>query len=65
MPTLRDPMDCSPPGSSTHGIFQARVLGWGAIAFRAYMPYDPAILLLSNIPEEIKTYFHEELYTNV
>ena len=32
-PTLRDPMDCSPPGSSVHGIFQARVLEWGAIAF--------------------------------
>ena len=31
--TLRDPMDCSPPGSSVHGIFQARVLEWGAIAF--------------------------------
>ena len=30
--TLRDPMDCSPPGSSIHGIFQARVLEWGAIA---------------------------------
>ena len=30
-PTLRDPMDCSLPGSSTHGIFQARVLEWGAI----------------------------------
>ena len=32
-PTLRDPMDCSPPGSSIHGIFQARALEWGAIAF--------------------------------
>ena len=32
-PTVRDPMDCSPPGSSIHGIFQARVLEWGAIAF--------------------------------
>ena len=32
-PTLRDPMDHSPPGSSVHGIFQARVLEWGAIAF--------------------------------
>ena len=32
-PTLRDPMDCSPPDSSVHGIFQARVLEWGAIAF--------------------------------
>ena len=32
-PTLSDPMDCSLPGSSIHGIFQARVLEWGAIAF--------------------------------
>ena len=32
-PTLNDPMDCSLPGSSVHGIFQARVLEWGAIAF--------------------------------
>ena len=32
-PTLSDPMDCSPPGSSIHGIFQTRVLEWGAIAF--------------------------------
>ena len=31
--TLSNPMDCSPPGSSVHGIFQARVLEWGAIAF--------------------------------
>ena len=31
-PTLSDPMDCSLPGSSIHGIFQARVLEWGAIA---------------------------------
>ena len=31
--TLSDPMDYSPPGSSVHGIFQARVLEWGAIAF--------------------------------
>ena len=30
-PTLRDPRDCSTPGSSVHGIFQARVLEWGAI----------------------------------
>ena len=32
-PTLSDPMDCSLPGSSIQGIFQARVLEWGAIAF--------------------------------
>ena len=31
--TLLDPMDCSLPGSSVHGILQARVLEWGAIAF--------------------------------
>ena len=31
-PTLTDPMDCSLPGSSVHGIFQTRVLEWGAIA---------------------------------
>ena len=32
-PTLRDPMDCGPSGSSIHGIFQARVLEWVSIAF--------------------------------
>ena len=32
-PTLSDPMDCSLPGSSVHGILQASVLEWGAIAF--------------------------------
>jgi len=35
-PTLHDPTDCSLPGSSIHGIFQARVLEWGAIAFSAF-----------------------------
>ena len=42
-PTLCDPMDCSLPGSSVHGIFQARVLEWGAIAFS-----NNGILLLSH-----------------
>ena len=37
-PTLSDPIDCSPPGSSIHGIFQARVLEWGAIAFSDEVP---------------------------
>ena len=37
-PTRSDPMDCSLPGSSIHGIFQARVLEWGAIAFSEEMP---------------------------
>ena len=39
-PTLSDPMDCSPPGSSIHGIFQARVLEWGAIAFSSRSPKE-------------------------
>ena len=37
-PTLSDLMDCSLPGSSVHGIFQARVLEWGAIAFSIVFP---------------------------
>ena len=37
--TLSDPMDCSLPGSSVHGIFQARVLEWGALAFSAMEIY--------------------------
>ena len=40
-PTLSDPMDCSPPGSSIHGIFQARVLEWGASAFSREFPGGP------------------------
>ena len=39
-PTLSDPMDCSPPGSDVHGIFQARVLEWGAIAFSQHSAVD-------------------------
>ena len=40
-PTPSDPMDCSPLGSSIHGIFQARVLEWGAIAFSAVISSYP------------------------
>ena len=43
--TLSDPMDCSLPGSSIHGIFQARVLEWGAIAFSRQECLGPAILV--------------------
>ena len=39
-PTLSDPMDCSPPGSSVHGIFQTRELEWGATAFSAMEFYS-------------------------
>ena len=42
--TLSDPMDCSPPGSSVHWIFLARVLEWGAIAFST----EGLLLLLSH-----------------
>ena len=42
--TLRDPMDCSLPGSSLHGILQARVLEWGAIAFSLIIAEDFVIL---------------------
>ena len=38
-PTLSDPMDCSLPGSSVYGSFQARVLEWGAIAFSGIYVY--------------------------
>ena len=47
--TLSDPMDCRLPGSSTHGIFQARVLEWVAIAFSdigCYLLANKKILLL-------------------
>ena len=43
--TLRNPMDCSLPGSSVHGIFQARVLEWGAIAFSDWRTNDTKELL--------------------
>ena len=50
-PTLSDPMDWSPPGSSIHGIFQARVLELGAIAFSNILPvakYVPPNYVLYN-----------------
>jgi len=50
-PTLSDPMDCSLPGSSIHGIFQARVLEWGAIAF------SPLLLILLKIIPVIDSWF--------
>ena len=38
-PTLGDPMDCSPPGSSIHGIFQARVLEWVRVDSPKFQPF--------------------------
>ena len=45
-PTLSDPLDCSLPGSTVHGIFLAKVLEWGAIVFSIKILYDEAILFL-------------------
>ena len=49
-PTLSDPMDYSLPGSSVHGIFQARVLEWGATAFSDGHDHFPPILKNILIP---------------
>ena len=51
-PTFSDPMDCSLPGSSVHGIFQARILEWGAIAFSRFE--DDTTLIAEN-EEELKS----------
>ena len=45
-PTLCDPMDCNPPGSSVHGILRARILEWVAISFSRDLP-DPGIKSMS------------------
>ena len=50
--TLSDPMDCSLPGSSIHGIFQARILEWVAISFSRYAD-DTTIMAESE--EELKS----------
>ena len=49
--TLCDPMDCSPPGSSIHGIFQARVLEWDAIAFSDFTANHYEIIIYLVFPE--------------
>ena len=63
-PTLYNPVDCSPPGSSIHGIFQARVLEWGAIAFSQDIQYlitkqilyiDCSCLSFNNVKDMILT----------
>ena len=50
-PTLSDPMDCSLPGSSVHGIFQARVLESGAIAFSITLESHKTFFFLFPIGE--------------
>ena len=48
-PTLRNPMDCSLPCSSVHGIFQARVLEWGAISFSNVWKWKVKVKSLSHV----------------
>ena len=54
-PTLRDPMDCSLPGSSIHGISQARVLEWVAIAFsQRKLSTEKLVLLNYGVGEDLR-----------
>ena len=52
-PTLSDPMDYSPSGSSAHGIFQARVLEWGAIALSSIEPYSNINVSLTQLRRKV------------
>ena len=61
-PTFSDPMDCSLPGSSIHGIFQARVLEWVAIAFSELFLYD---FLKTFFPHIYRTHLYLLLYTEL
>ena len=54
-PILIDPMDCSLPGSSIHGIFQARVLEWGAIAFSSFLAHTLSTVGLANSPDNVNS----------
>ena len=56
-PTLRDPLDCILPGSFIHGIFQARVLEWGAIVFSGCVTNLMYLISLSFIRYDIATMY--------
>ena len=58
--TLSDPMDCSLPGSSAHGIFQATVLEWGAIAFSDYNGQEPHYSL-NHQDRRLLTFWNKDL----
>ena len=62
--TPSDSMDCSPPGPSVHGIFQARVLEWGAIAFSSFLfPSNSPYTLLLHFKEPISS--HHSTFNNL
>ena len=69
-PTLHDPMDCSLPGSSIHGILQARALEWGAIAFsirktkRKQISYYIYIYIYTHTHIYIYTHTHTHTHTH-
>ena len=63
-PTLFDPMDCSLPGSSVHGIFQARVLEWVAISFSTNSFRDGLIHEFKEWNSEIVSSFLGSLFPN-
>ena len=65
-PTLCDPIDVSPPGSSAHGIFQARVLEWGAIAFSDTYTIRFSNHDLQNLPKVVENLCpHKNLHIDV
>ena len=65
-PTLSDPMNCSLPGSSVHGIFQARVLEWGAIAFSGRYYGNCTILkLVSPKIFKVKSFLKKCIMTHI
>ena len=59
-PTHSDPMDCNPPGSSVHGIFQARELEWGATAFSETQSY-PTIKTSKWTERQDCSYFNHQI----
>ena len=59
--TLSDPMDCSLPGSSVHGILQARVLEWGAIAFSNHR--SQLLLKVLHKQPAVSTYHYQPLHS--
>ena len=61
--TLSDPMDCSPPGCSIYGIFQARVLEWGAIAFSALQPLRTLKSLVQHHSWKASILLHSAFFT--
>ena len=63
-PTLCDPMDCSPPGSSVHGILQARILAWVAIQFLRGSSWPRSQTRVSRIAGRFFTVYHNRFISS-